>query len=277
LAAFCAIAGACTYDFDKYVTPQGNGAAGHASGAPGAGSGGSNAGRAGSSSAGTTSAHAGTGGSAVGGSSHAGASDGGATDDGGTGAIPSSGGSAGRGGTSTGGAGAGGTSAGGHTGAGAPSGGKAGSGTAGSASVECSDGTTHDGHCYFLVGTSGGLDWEHAKSECDTHDAHLVTITSSAEQMFVATTFFPSSDDAWIGLSLEDTRSNPSSLCSLAPDACPFLWVTAEKLDYDAWAMRSGDDEPNYTGACVRLQASDQAWADTGCSSEFRAVCERDR
>jgi hypothetical protein len=144
--------------------------------------------------------------------------------------------------------------------------------------VACTDGTTHDGHCYFLVGTSGGLDWDHAKSECEASGAHLATITSSGEQTFVAATFFPSSDDAWIGLSLEDTQSDPSNLCSLIPDTCPFLWLTAEKLDYTAWATRSGgDDEPNYTGACVRLQASDQAWADIDCSSTFRAVCERDR
>jgi len=146
------------------------------------------------------------------------------------------------------------------------------------APVACTDGTTYDGHCYFSIGTSTALDWEHAKSECEAQAAHLVTITSSGEQTFLATTFFPSSADAWIGLALEDTKDDPSSLCSFFADECPFLWVTGETVAYDAWATRSGDDdEPNYTGACVRLQAADQAWADTGCASAFRAVCERDR
>lgn len=271
LAGLCVVVTACTYDFDKYVTPRGNAAAGRANGAGTAGAG---AGRAGSPSGGGTSGHAGTGGSATtGGSNNDNAGEGGAANDGGAGAAPNGGGSAGRGGTSAGGTSPGGAGAGGNPTAGAPSG-----GTAGGATIPCTDGTTHDGHCYFLIGTSGGLDWDHAKGECETQGAHLVTIASSGEQTFVAATFFPSSDDAWIGLSLEDTRSDPSNLCSLVAGTCPFLWVTGEKLDYDAWATRSGgDDEPNYTGACVRLQAADQAWADTSCTSTFRAVCERDR
>lgn len=274
LTTLCIFVTACTYDFDKYVTPRSNAAAGHANSAGTAGAG---AGRAGSSSGGT-SGHAGSGGgTTTGGATNGNAGEGGAANDGGTGATPNGGGSAGRGGTSMGGSGTGGTAAGRAGAGGTASGGAPSGGSAGNAPVACSDGTTHDGHCYFLVGTSSGLDWEHAKSECEASGAHLVTITSSGEQTFVAATFFPSSDDAWIGLSLEDTRSDPSTLCSLIPDSCPFLWVTGEKLDYTAWGMRSGgDDEPNYSGACVRLQAADQAWADLGCGSTFRGICERD-
>ena len=274
LTATCVVFGACTYDFDKYVTPRGN-ASGHANAAGTAGAG---AGRAGSPSGGSTSGHAGIGASATtGGANNANAGEGGAANEGGVGATPSGGGAAGRGGTATGGTATAGTSAGGAGAGGKATAGAPGGGSGGAAPVACTDGTTHDGHCYFLVGTSGGLDWEHAKTECEASGAHLVTITSSGEQSFVASSFFPSPDDAWIGLGLEDTTSDPSSLCSLLPDTCPFLWVTGEPLDYTAWAMRSGnDDEPNYTGACVRLQASDQAWADMSCTSTFRAVCERD-
>jgi hypothetical protein len=270
LATLATGATACTYDFEQYVTPRGGGSAGHPSSAGGAGRAVGAAG--GAASGGATNGRAGSGaGGMNGGSNHTDAGDGGATDDAGTGANPDGGGSGGHAGTAAGGAGAG-----GHAGAGAPGAGTAGGGTAGSAPVDCTDGSTYGGHCYFLASTSGGLAWESAKSACAAHDGHLVTITSSGEQTFLAATFFPASDDAWIGLSLEDTQSDPSSLCALLPDRCPFVWLTGETLVYDAWTLRSGDDEPNYTGACVRLTAADQSWADTDCASAFRAICERD-
>jgi hypothetical protein len=198
-------------------------------------------------------------------------------DGGESGADPGEGGmgeapGAGRGGAS--GTGQSGAGAGGRSGS--PAGGAGASGVAGSAPGDCSQGTTFGGHCYFLVGTTDGLDWASAQAACEAQGGHLVTITSSEEQSMLASTFFPSTDDAWIGLSLDDVASDPSSVCKVLPDTCPFLWVTGEELAYDAWAVRSGDDEPNYTGACARMQAADQAWADTGCTSPYRAICEND-
>ncbi len=207
--------------------------------------------------------------------------------------------SAGKGGTSSGGkagtttsAGEGGTTAaGGHAGDGAggkPSGAgqggahTAGSGgtsssSAGSSSSACS-GTTIGGHCYFVIGEDTGLDWPSAKTACEGYSktTHLVTITSDSEQAAIVKAFFPTKTDTWIGLSLADPSKSPDASCKIEPDQCPFQWVTGEALGYTDWSMRSSTDkEPNYSGSCVRIQASDEAWADTGCTgSKFRAICE---
>jgi hypothetical protein len=275
-----ALIGACTYDFDRYVAPAGGGAPGNASGRAGAATAGGRAGRNGAGAGGSTAGRAGstasgaTGGAngATGGTTGADGGESGAnTGEGGMGEAAGTGGGArgGAGGTSQGGAGAGGQSGSSAAGAGT-------SGVAGNAPSDCSDGTTFGGHCYFLASTAGGLDWASAQAACEAKGSHLVTITSAEEQSMLATTFFPATDDAWIGLSLEDIASDPSALCQVLPDTCPFLWVTGEALAYDAWAVRSGDDEPNYTGACARMLAADQAWADADCTSPYRAICEND-
>ena len=115
---------------------------------------------------------------------------------------------------------------------------------------------------------------------CEAYSSktHLVTITSADEQAALATAFFPTQTDTWIGLSLADPSKSPDSICKLISDQCPFQWVTGEALGYTDWAKRSGSDsEPNYTGSCVRLQAADETWADTGCTgSKYQAICEED-
>ncbi len=138
-------------------------------------------------------------------------------------------------------------------------------------------GMVHGEHCYFVIAEGTGLGWEAARDACRAHspDTHLVTITSDDEQTWLEATFFPGSKDLWIGLALEDTGSDPSSTCRLLPDLCPFSWVTDEALDYTHWAVHSESDvEPNYTGACVRLQLDDQNWADLDCKTTLSAICE---
>jgi hypothetical protein len=159
--------------------------------------------------------------------------------------------------------------------------GKSSAGAGGTGALSCtgSGATTYGGHCYFLVGDDTPLDWSSAKSACVAHSssAHLVTIGSKEEQAMLVASFFPATVDTWIGLSLADVTKDPSSACKLAPDQCPFAWVTGEKLAYTDWTVRSGtDSEPNYTGACVRVQATDQTWGDTTCSGKLRAICEED-
>jgi hypothetical protein len=292
-----ALGPACSYDFDKFVHDATGGApaqAGSSHGASGAiGHGGSN-GSGGASTAGSAGkvASGGTAGDADGGEagsttptsggahgSGAGAGHGGA----GSAGKPSTGGqggthsTAGSGGThST--AGSGGThstagSGGTHSTAGTSG---TSSGSAGTSSGTCS-GTTFGGHCYFVIGEDSGLDWPSAKSACEGYSktTHLVTITSADEQAAIAKAFFPSTSDTWIGLSLADPSKSPDPLCKLSPDQCPFKWVTGEALDYTDWTMRSSsDNEPNYSGSCVRVPASDETWSDTGCSSKYRAICE---
>ncbi|HSU41870.1 MAG TPA: C-type lectin domain-containing protein [Polyangiaceae bacterium] len=275
-----AAAASCTYDFDQFVREPTGGAssAGHGSVATG-----------GTAGHGGASGRAGTGGQASP-SDSGGAADAG---EGGASAASTSGGTgatAGAGGTANGGGGTGGkpSDTAGKTGSsgkanaagqGGVSGAPASAGAGGKPSTSCS-GTSYGGHCYFLIGSDTGVDWPSAKSMCEAYSTktHLVTITSSDEQAALAAAFFPTQTDTWIGLSLADPSRSPDSICKLLADQCPFQWVTGEALSYTDWAKRSGtDSEPNYTGSCVRLQAADETWADTGCTgSKYRAICEED-
>ncbi len=279
LPVFAALGVACSYDFDRFVRElPGASAAGAASAAGRAGAGSAGSASGGNGGAGVAGNGTGTGGEAgafeeagAAGSEATGGSGGSAGQgaNGGTadGGKPSSGGQGGSGNGAKGGA----TSAG--------QGGKASAGAGGSSAPSCtgSGATAYGGHCYFLVGDDTPLDWSSAKSACGAHSsgAHLVTVGSKEEQAMLAASFFPATIDAWIGLSLADVTKDPSSSCKLEPAQCPFAWVTGDKLDYTAWTIRSGNDsEPNYTGACVRMQATDQTWGDTSCSGTLRAICE---
>ncbi|HTQ05703.1 MAG TPA: C-type lectin domain-containing protein [Polyangiaceae bacterium] len=304
-----AVVVACSYDFDRFVDPHGalpgsGGAKAATAGSPAAesagtasgghgGSGGSAAGEQGEGGsfgeagvAGSEAGRASGGGSAgqgsggdTNGGKESGAGQGGKSGGSGEGGTANAGkASAGKGGTSPSGGKGGGTSG---TGGAGGSSGKPSAGASGTGGASCtgSGATSHDGHCYFLVGDDTPLDWSSAKSACEAHSSttHLVTIGSADEQAMLVSSFFPSTSDTWIGLSLDDVTKDPSSLCKVDPSQCPFKWVTGEKLGYTDWTMRSGSDsEPNYTGACVRLQAADQTWADTSCSSKNRAICEDD-
>jgi hypothetical protein len=269
--ALGAFAASCTYDFDQFVRePTGGapsagrsaaGASGRAAsggtagatesgGAPDAGEGGS--------SAAATSGTGGTTAAAAGGPAQGGGGAGGKTN------TAGKAGSAGK------------VNAGGQGGG---SGAPGGAGAGGKPSTSCS-GTSYGGHCYFAIGSDIGIDWPSAKSMCEAYSSktHLVTITSADEQSALVKAFFPAQTDTWIGLSLADPSQSPDSICKLLSDQCPFEWVTGEALSYTDWTQRSGSDsEPNYTGSCVRLVATDQTWADTGCTgSKYRAICEED-
>lgn len=164
----------------------------------------------------------------------------------------------------------------GSGGSGATGGGS--SGSAGGGNFDCAavSGTTSNGHCYFAVGTGAGMTWTSAQAACIASDAHLATVTSAQEQTFAAQTF-SGANDTWIGLSLADPSTLPDSSCSGDPPSCPFLWVTNETLSYTNWAKYSDTDfEPNYTGACVRIQSNDSTWADQDCTVLLPGICEGD-
>lgn len=151
----------------------------------------------------------------------------------------------------------------------------------GPAGFDCErvDGVVWNGHCYFAIAPGTGLIWTRARSTCETFDsAYLATLTSSEEQDAVEAAFFPATADYWIGLALEGAPSQtPPSSCRTTAGSCPFLWVTGEELSFTNWARRSSTDaEPNYTGACVRLQLTDRSWADYGCGAQLPAICEHD-
>jgi hypothetical protein len=268
---------ACTYDFDEYVGEDGAASGGAASATGGSGGSTGGAGEAGAPvtpEGGTSGGAAARGGAAgavdAGGEGGAPASAGGE----GGGAPASAGGEggadAGTAGTGTGGSANGGTGTGGSG-----SGGTATAGAGGSSGADCDalGGTTFDGHCYFYL--SSLLNFASAQSACAEASATLVAINSAAEQRFLESTFFAPANDAWIGLSLAELTNPNSATCKATPSSCPFLWLTGEPLSYTKWGDHGANDrEPNYTGACVRLQGATLDWADQGCTERVRAICE---
>jgi hypothetical protein len=269
---------ACTYDFDEYVGEDGPASGGAAPATGGSGGKTGGAGEAGAPvtpEGGTTGGAAARGGAA--GAVDAGGEGGAPASPGGEGGAPASaGGEAGAdAGSGTGGTANGGTANGGTANGGNASGGSATAGAGGSSGADCDAlaGTTFDGHCYFYL--SSLLDFASARSECEEASATLVAINSDAEQRFLESTFFAPANDAWIGLSLAELTNPNTATCKATPSSCPFLWLTGEPLSYTKWGNHSASDrEPNYTGACVRLQGATLDWADQGCDERVRAICE---
>lgn len=118
------------------------------------------------------------------------------------------------------------------------------------------------GHCYF--GLAANQSWDAAKASCEAAGAHLVTITSAAEQTVAAG--FASGKERWIAL----RRPNGSA----ANDAS-YTWSTGEaRGGFSSWAS----NEPNGSGECVRL-TNGGSWGDTSCNGGGggrSGLCERD-
>ncbi len=115
------------------------------------------------------------------------------------------------------------------------------------------------GHCYFLnIGTQSFFT---AMNGCAAVGAHLVTITSTAEQSAVSP--LGAGTERWIGL----RRQNGSP-----PQDSSYTWITGEpRAGFATWAA----GEPNGSGSCgAMLPASN--WADESCSQAFSSICERE-
>jgi len=90
--------------------------------------------------------------------------------------------------------------------------------------------------------------------------AHLVTITTSAEQTAVIA--LGSGTERWIGLFRNSGAAVDTS----------YTWITGEgRNGFSAWS--SG--EPNSSGQCVRLLATG-LWADQDCTLSLASICERE-
>lgn len=128
------------------------------------------------------------------------------------------------------------------------------------AGVPCGDATgkrwSTNGHCYF---TGTAAPQANAKAECVSKGAHLVTITSQAEQDFVATI---GGGDRWVGLESK----------KITDKGTDFTWITGEDASYQHWV--SGD--PNSGGYCAAIRGSDQGWVDRACSDSYAPICERE-
>lgn len=133
-------------------------------------------------------------------------------------------------------------------------------GTGSDGGVTCTEpgAKTFGGHCYFQL--SSNRTWDAARTDCAAAGAHLVAITSAAEETFVES--FSPTADRWIGL------SRPSG--SPVADAS-FKWVTGEAFTYKDWAP----SEPNGTGLCIRIRGGGQ-WGDQTCTNSYVSICERE-
>jgi hypothetical protein len=244
VAFVCAAFASCTYDFDRLVAQPGSGATGGVGGAAGA------------SGEGGASGSGGTGGTDDGGNGSGGAGTAG------TGGNAGSGGSGGSGGGT---ADAGKDSAGGKAGTSDASTDRGPDAIADVRSEQTFDctavgGTVYQAHCYYPSNPT--TNWDTAKTTACAAPAHLVVITTAGEQNVVAT-ILPGKD-RWIGLK-KDLQPNMES---------SFHWVTGEALSFKIWDVYdTGAPEPNYTGDCVRIRASNN-WGDTSCNDMNPAICE---
>ncbi len=124
--------------------------------------------------------------------------------------------------------------------------------------VACT-GSTFEGHCYFALTSESSFD--SARNACSAAGAHLATITSAGEEAFVEK--LRPGRDRWIGLRRPD-GSDPRAGGS-------FAWISGETTAFTKW----GSGEPNDSGACARLRASND-WGDSSCATRYEAICERD-
>lgn len=112
-----------------------------------------------------------------------------------------------------------------------------------------------------------------AVASCDALDAHLVTVTSEAEQLFIAQL----ADFIWLGAS--------DGLDPFASGTADYTWLTGEAFDYENW----GDAQPNNTphdcrsevgtGTCYEhclLKEEAGGWNDVDCTFPNPYVCEWD-
>ena len=87
-----------------------------------------------------------------------------------------------------------------------------------------------EGHSYQRIDTSYG--WHAARANCAAMNAHLVTVTSAAENQFVRNAFSDQGQWFWIGATDEANEGT-------------WRWVTDEPWVYEGWGL----NEPNNMGA----------------------------
>jgi hypothetical protein len=129
-------------------------------------------------------------------------------------------------------------------------------------------------HCYWVHGTAGN--WLGAANACIGERGHLVTLSSSAETIFVLGLLPPiaATDRIWVG-------GTDGRFSSDGPGSGPFVWITGEPMTYQDWAPNG---EPN--GACKMCSGapcecehrlaitSDGRWEDLYEALYYRSICE---
>lgn len=111
------------------------------------------------------------------------------------------------------------------------------------------------GHCYFPSPLPKGP-WIEQKAACEEAGAHLATLTSEQEALFVVPLLTTAGH--WFGLS--------------RIEAGAFSWVTGEPFEYHNWRS----SEPNgYGDSCGLSRTKEGVWQDEPCDLFHTALCER--
>ena len=105
-----------------------------------------------------------------------------------------------------------------------------------------------NGHSYGQVLVESAVDWATAKSAAESLEykgvrGHLVSITSQAEQDFVARIF--DGGRSWIGLTDDPAYGGTESFGQANPQVDGWVWVTGEPVVVAHWYH---PDEPNNQG-----------------------------
>jgi len=119
-------------------------------------------------------------------------------------------------------------------------------------------GTVYLGHCYWISPTL--VNEAAAKAYCIAEGAHLVTISTAAENKFVWD--LATGLSRWIGLE----ATTPTMLKTA------YKWVNGEPKPFENWA--SG--EPSGFGACVRMVPTSGLWQTRACENTIAVTCERE-
>jgi hypothetical protein len=131
-------------------------------------------------------------------------------------------------------------------------------GAAGGGAVACTDAGGQvwrdNGHCYFPLSVMNS--WFVSRDRCHELGAHLVSISSAAEQTFVSSLI--GSAPRWTGLSRFGAPA--------------FSWIDGESMTYENWEPGA----PNQTTeAAVAMRNATFLWFDDKVSQAYSAICER--
>jgi hypothetical protein len=152
----------------------------------------------------------------------------------------------------------GGGGSGGTAGAAGGSSAQAGAGGMPATAVPCTDANGRvwesNGHCYFPLSVMNS--WYVSRDRCHELGAHLVSISSAEEQVFVST--LVGSTPRWTGLARFGAPA--------------FSWVDGESMTYENWEAGA---PTQMSEAAVAVRTDTYLWFDAAVSEPHAALCER--
>ncbi len=115
-----------------------------------------------------------------------------------------------------------------------------------------------NGHWYELLGDT--VTWPVAEQRCEAIRAHLVTLTSAAENTFVVSTF---GGHGWLGAT--DRRTEGT-----------WQWVNGETFAFSAWAPHQPDDARHAQDFASYSRSVVGQWDDVSAPVRDHPLCEWD-